>query len=295
MHRKSYIGLDIGKTKVACAMVDSEGKMSGLVTEKTEQRGGKRLVLQCFDVVEKTIRKSGKKPAGIGIGTSGVVRNDGYVDSESDGWLKLPMKKLFEGRFRLPVRVDNDVRAAAIGEHLFGASRGFRSSVFVIVGTGMGMCAINDGKIARGSHGLAGHIGRLVLIENEERQIEHFYSGRGLEGRALREMRKNVSAEEIFEMAARGDKDMGRLVDEATSAAGATVAWIQNTIDPDIIVFGGSVAMKQKNFVAEAKRKAEKNLAAYMRAAGLSGLNVVKSRLSGNAGVLGAAGLFMAR
>lgn len=104
--------------------------------------------------------------AAIGIAAAGQIHPDtqAVVYAPNLNWRDVPLKTRIEARFVLPVRVENDVRAAAWGEFRFGAGRGARSLVAVFVGTGVGSGAILGGRLWRGASNAAGEIGHTQVV-----------------------------------------------------------------------------------------------------------------------------------
>ena len=85
------------------------------------------------------------------------------------GFADLPLRRMLEERFGLPVRLENDGIAAAIGEWRFGAGRGFDNVLYVTVSTGIGAGVISEGRVLRGRRGLAGHAGHMTIVRDGDR------------------------------------------------------------------------------------------------------------------------------
>ena len=108
-----YIGLDIGKTKVAAGIVTGQGKVLFKTQVPTEiEKGGEAIVNQCRHLIRHMLSSSNVKPKGIGIGSSGVVNPKRGVIVSSGSipeWHDIRIKDWFEQEFKIPVAVDNDV------------------------------------------------------------------------------------------------------------------------------------------------------------------------------------------
>jgi len=289
----TYIGIDVGKTKVAIGLVNHNGNViSSYSAPRSEIKDPEAILQYCFNTIEGIIKNSKEKPKAIGIGTLGVVDPSKGVVIKSSVWVNFNMAEIFEKRFGLRTYVTNDVRAAALGEYMFGSSRGSQLSVYLTISTGVSFCTIENGNIVNGSHFIAGQIGPLKIYENGS-TLESKFSGRGIEEYAADLSKRAASTEEVFKLAYKDSASPhSKVVKEAVHNAAAAVAIIQNTVDPDIIVVGGSVANNQPKFIEEVKVQAEKILGPYI-VQFPKGLNIVHSSLGKDSGVIGAACLAM--
>ena len=288
-----YIGLDIGKTKVATCILTTQGKIlfRSQVPTKIEE-GGKAIVNQCRSLIRRMLSSSEVEPRGIGIGSSGVVdHKQGIILSSGSipGWHDIRIKDLFEEEFRIPVAIDNDVYVSALGEHFFGAGRGVDTSVFLVISTGVGFGVIKNGKVWRGSHNLAGQIAHLQMF-GRGKTVNEMFSGRGISQRGSKLLGRYVSTDDVFELALTGNDKAEKVIKEAMESAALTLAWIQNTIDPDIFIIGGGVALNEKNFINKIHSRAEQILVRYKTK--LEKLNVAFPKLGIDAGLIGTVALF---
>jgi len=162
------IGIDLGGTSVKAGVVSANGEILYQVKLPTLADEGpfvvRRQILQA--VHDLLHRYPGEKIAGIGIGAPGMVSLDGEsvkAPPNFADWHDYRLKEAIKSSVGLPVELENDANAAAIGEARFGAGRGHKNFVFVIWGTGVGGGIILDGQIFRGAHGGAGEIGHTTI------------------------------------------------------------------------------------------------------------------------------------
>jgi len=293
----TYIGLDIGKTKIAAGLVTRHGKVLLKNQVPTDiEKGGEAILVQCRELVMQILNSSNVKPEGIGIGSSGVVEPEkGIIVSSGSipGWRDIKIRDRFEEEFRIPVAVDNDVHVAALGEHLFGAGKGVNTSVFMVISTGIGFSIVKDGSIWRGSHNLAGQIAHLPMFDRKK-TVNDVFSGKGISDRASELLGRFVATDNVFELASKGNADAKHVLDEAIEGAASTIAWIQNTIDPDVFIIGGGVALGETDFLERLRLRTEEFLVKY-RAQLPEGLNITLSRLGADAGLVGCVALFAKR
>jgi glucokinase len=166
MSNARAIGIDIGGTSLRAALVDTSGQI--LAREETAtlaQAGPQAVVQQIADLVAKIA------PDRTGITAAGIS-SPGPIDTERGvalgvptlaGWSDIPIASMIQTALNLPVRLENDAIAAAIGEWKFGAGQGLSHLVYVTVSTGIGGGVIADGKVLRGRMGMAGHIGHMTV------------------------------------------------------------------------------------------------------------------------------------
>ena len=164
---RQWIGLDVGGTKIEGVAVNYFGDVLGRVLLLTDANSAEQAVESIAHALEMTLKAAGDNPsqvAGVGLGIPGKVE-DGVVSLAVN--LKLeryPLAEVLEKRFHVPVYLENDVRAAALGAYDWVCKQYQVSSmVYLSLGTGISAGLILDGKLYRGSGGMAGEIGHAVL------------------------------------------------------------------------------------------------------------------------------------
>lgn len=161
--------IDIGGTEIKGALIHQETmdiqKIPTLSTQADD--GAQRIVERIIEHVK------GYDFDGIGIATAGQVNiKDGsirYANPNIPGYTGTPLKQIFEDHFEVPVFVENDVNAAALGELHFGAGKDGKAQDFlcITVGTGVGGAIIHEGQLHRGFYGGAGEFGHLITHAEE--------------------------------------------------------------------------------------------------------------------------------
>ncbi len=110
--------------------------------------------------------------AGIGIGAPGPLNaRTGVVFDPPNlpGWNGVPLRDLFSEEFHIPIFVENDANAGALGEYMFGAGQGYREVVYLTISTGIGGGVISGGRILNGATGIAGELGHITIDWQGER------------------------------------------------------------------------------------------------------------------------------
>lgn len=184
------------------------------------------------------------------IGAPGMTDMERGVVLEAanlDGWIDVPAREMFQKALGgAPVVVDNDVNLAAVGEHWRGGARRVSNFVFVSMGTGIGAGIIIDGRIHRGHRWHAGEISHLNVDFREWESdfgaagYLESYLGAPPRTRAKRAPRRN-----------RGEFDA-----DAVARLGAAIANVATVIDPELIIFGGRVALAQPGLLTRVRRVA---------------------------------------
>lgn len=271
------IGVDLGGTNVRAGLV-KRGEVADWSARPITSRGDEETVLT--EIMDTIGAVFGPGVAGIGIGVPSVVdvaRGIVYAVENIPSWQAVPLKAILERRFEVPVFVNNDANCFAAGELHFGAGRGYRDLVGLIVGTGMGAGIVAGGRLYCGRNCGAGEVG---TIPYKEKTIEYYCSGQffqrefGVDGRAL------------YERACAGDEDAKQKLAAFGEDFGHAIMTVLYAYDPEIIVLGGSVSKAYPFFEAQMRKKLESY--AYQHA--LENLVIAQSENPGIA-VLGAAAL----
>jgi glucokinase len=170
------IGVDIGGTSVKLGLVDSKGRILARETFKSGRTSGRAEILDglcaCVGRLAAEARRRKLRLAGVGIGAPGpidVERGLVYFFPNLPGWKNTPLRKILEKKLRMPVRLDNDANAMALGEFTFGAGKGVSNGIALTLGTGVGGGLVFGGKLFHGPAYSAAEIGHLVINENGPR------------------------------------------------------------------------------------------------------------------------------
>ena len=267
------VGVDLGGTKIAAALVDADGALLGPVSRTpTPAREGPRAVLDAVaslvtGVVEAGARTGpGARPAptAVGIGSAGIIDAErGVVVSATDaitGWPGTDIAGGVAGRLLAAgaaprdvlVHVDNDVNAYAAGEAWIGAGAGAASLLMVAVGTGVGGAVVLDGRIHHGARFLAGEMGHMPsgpagaepCTCGRPGHLQAVAAGPQI-ARRYREATgaTGVSgAQGVERLADAGDTVARRVYREAAVALGEAIAAVVTVLDPERVIVSGGLA-----------------------------------------------------
>lgn len=264
------VGVDLGGTTVRTVVMEDDDRR-GQADLKTPTQGDRTLVLDVVTAaVQDALDDAGTsldEVAAVGIGTPGVVI-DGTVGGASslpDWYDRFGLADLAQAKLGRPVRVANDVTAAAVGEHHAGAGKGTDHLLVVFVGTGVGAGLILNGQPYEGGVGGAGEFGHTVVVRDGavcpcgRRGCVEAYAGRRAMAFAAEravaagrtsilfgvqdELGENRPSAAVFKAAFdRGDELAADLIDEAIAALGVGIASAVNLLDVDAVVVGGGLS-----------------------------------------------------
>ncbi len=265
------VGVDLGGAAISVLVLDEGDERLGGATMKTPPVGGERTqVLEVMEAaVHAAVDDAGVSLAdvdAVGVGTPGVVI-DGTVGHASSvpGWQeRFSLREGFEGRVDKPVRVVNDVTAAAVAEHRMGAGVGNDELFVVYLGTGVGGGLILGGEPYEGAFGGAGEFGHTVVEVGgavcpcgRRGCIEAYASRRSLEMAVERAVNSGtdtvapalvekhgggrLTAAILREALDLGDPLIADLLDQGVDALGAGIASAVNLLDVEVVVIGGAI------------------------------------------------------
>jgi glucokinase len=304
------LAIDIGGTKMACALVDTAGELLGsrrITTPRTLD--AEALFAPLEHACRSLLEASPAEVTAIGVGCGGPMRYPEGVVSPLNipGWRDFPLRDRLSAAFSLPCRVDNDAKALAIGERWRGAGHGSDNMLGMVVSTGVGGGVILDGRLLHGFGGNAGHIGHIVVWPDgplcgcgTRGCVEGVASGSGLvrrlatalaEGAPTTSLTRAATAEDIATAARAGDMLAQELYRTAGEAVGRGIASAAALLDLELVVIGGSIALHAWDLLGpplEAELRASAHLD-FTR-----DLKLVHAELGDQAGLFGAAQLALA-
>jgi len=307
------IGLDLGGTYIKIGLVTEEGKIIKKGQFPTKAEEGKREVI--ISQMEKAIDfvSSGnlKGIEGIGIGTPGLVDNNGKVYDAPNlpGWNNLPLKKIFEKKYKIQIVVENDVNSITWGEYLFGAGKGCTTIICITLGTGLGGGIVHNGKLLRGAKYSAMEIGHIPIDYKGPKCncgnygcIERFVGRDYIVERAVKAIKKGEKTL-IFKMAnwdlkkitpklisqayKKGDKIAENIWLDVGECLGAMFSGLVNLFNPEKIIIGGGISQVGKILFDTVTKNIKKRAMPKLT----ENLKVVPAGLGIDAGIISGASL----
>ncbi|MBC7320857.1 ROK family transcriptional regulator [bacterium] len=262
------IGVDIGPRIVRIGTSDLLGHLSNIETFQYDNQLGENLLEILIERLK--FLKEDHNILGIGIGIPGLVDSiSGELKfSPNLGWKNLKIAKPISDVLGLPVIVENNVKAMALGEKWFGKGKKSNNFVLVYVSLGIGAGIIIDGKIYRGAHNGAGELGHTVVSEDGEvcncgkrGCLETFASARAIVKRF-----KGVPGDEDSDISEirvaleKGDTKALEIVEKAGHYLGAGISNLVNMFDPEMIILSGRVVRLGKALLEPMRKSLESRL-----------------------------------
>jgi glucokinase-like ROK family protein len=207
----------------------------------------------------------GLRPLGIGVGVPGMVdvRQGKLIFAPNLHWNNVPLRLIWSQRFNLPVFVENEANAAALGEFYFGAAQGVNNFIYLSAGIGLGAGIVLDGMLFRGSRGYAGEVGHMTIVPDGElcgcgkRGCWETQVGpRAVLGRVRVTLKsgtpsvlgdlvggdlERITFESVIQAADQGDAVALGALQEVGVQLGIGVANLVNVFNPELIVLGGAL------------------------------------------------------
>ncbi len=322
--RRAAIGIDIGGTNIKLGLVDEKGKVllrGTFLTKYIRNNSSSRpytrseflsKLVTHVEILRIEARTRKLTLAGVGIGAPGpinVERGFVYFFPNIPGWINTPLKSILESKLKMPVFVDNDANAMALGEFYFGAGRGAKSMIALTLGTGVGGGLVIDGKLFHGQSFSAAELGHMSVDPNGPRCacgnrgcIETFVGNsyfvkevrasleagqKSLLNRWIKKEGKALSPKLVQEAARAGDVYSRAQWKKTGGRLGTFLAGLVNILNPERIVVGGGIAMGGDLVLAPVRAALKKK--AFPIASRF--VKVVPAVLGNDAGLVGAAAL----
>lgn len=268
--KKNILALDFGGTKLTSAIVDVEtGLILNCYRAKVETGwGAKEAISKMIEMAKKlTVGLNIVHVYAVGISFGGPISSDGTKVLKSQhisGWSNLPLVKIIQDEFNLPVFLGNDANVAALGEWKFGSGKDSRVMLYIQISTGIGAGIILNGKIFTGC-GLAGEFGHMT-VENggltcacgKRGCLESYSAGWAISKRGKEEYRElykhstmldlsennlnNIDARLIFKAYRKNDDIAKKIVSKSMEYFGIAISHAICLFDPDRIVLGGGIS-----------------------------------------------------
>jgi glucokinase len=310
--RTSYaVGVDVGGTRIAAGLVERKGRIVKEAKSLTPKTGPFAIVdtiIELAEEVQTSVQPS--EVAGIGIGLPAQID---FLKQSVEFCTNLPLagvdvRALVMTRTRQEVTVDNDGNLAALGEYRWGVGKDSRDFLMITLGTGVGGGMFVDGEPYRGSRGMAGEIGHMVVdldgppcpcggtghieafigrpaLARQGREAARGQSGQAILDEAGGEI-DDITAEAVLRAALAGDETALRIMHDAGDVLGRGLVGIVNLLNPHLIAIGGGIGESADFLVDQARAAIDAEALAGRR-----DVAIVQAELGNDAGVLGAAAL----
>ena len=302
---KLAIAIDLGGTLARAALVDRSGKILKRASVPTAAKIGPPVVMEQLIGLAREVSADVPRAAlaGAGVSSPGPLDADRGVTYKLptiEGFLDFPIVQTLHDALQVPVALENDGLAAALGEWRHGAGRGRNHFVYVTVSTGIGGGIVCDGRMLRGRMGMAGHIGHMIIVRDGDvcgcgnpGCWEAYASGTSFARRAraraagaatsLGANGAEIDARAVFAAAEKGDALAKELVAEQADFLGIGMVSLAHLYSPELIIMGGGVASNFELLLPGILARFQRDAMPAFRE-----IEFVRAELGENSGLIGA-------
>ncbi|MDQ0279393.1 putative NBD/HSP70 family sugar kinase [Arthrobacter silviterrae] len=264
------VGLDVGVAKTTAVVADLRGAILGRATEifgDFTAPAAERLDTM-GKAVQSALESAGAGQDAVlvaGVGIAAPVDDDGGIPRSQAFWenFDIGVSEYLQERYGWTVLLGNDANLAAMAEHWMGTGEGVGDLAVMLAGERIGFGLMSSGELLHGATGRAGEVGALELVSGVgspdgiaalvrtlateavatgPRATRPGAAARSLLAEFARKDKGGVSAEQVFEAAARGDKTAVSVLDAVARRMGRVIALLATFLDPELVVIGGAVA-----------------------------------------------------
>ena len=310
-----FLGIDLGGTALKIGIADEKGTLRIKQAFDTNVCSDPDSLVDYFGrCAIKVIEKSSLSTTaikGVGVGAPGLVDADTgqllfvtNIQTLNNYYLAPAMERILS----LPVYLDNDANAMALGEYYYGAAEGYTNVIAMTLGTGIGGGLIINGQLYRGSTFSAGELGHMTVETNgkpcncgNRGCIERYVGRDGIVNRFKKYAKQKkakttinrfldngeITPKAIARAARAGDTLSRRVMEETGTYLGIALASYVNILNPEIVVIGGGIANAGTLLLKPAKKEMMKR--AYSIPA--RAVKIVRAKLRNDAGIIGAASI----
>ena len=307
------VGIDIGGTKIAGALVDESGVILKELRVPSPIDDSSQMIEAIGSVIDQLTRQS--QVIGVGVAAAGFLSVDREVMYHAPNiaaWRNEPLKSRIESKTSYPVLLENDANAAGWAEFRFGAGKDVQSMIMLTIGTGVGGAIISDGRLLKGGFGIGGELGHVLSVPGGRtcgcglkgcletyasgtalllaaRKLASSDSSKGERLKALAAADAELSGEMVYQAIMENDPGASELIVELGTYLGTALGSVfVPVLDPELAVIGGGVSAVGDKLMDPIRESFEKSLPAkgYRPE-----LKVVKAAFLNQAGLIGAADL----
>lgn len=299
------VGVEVGARTMTAVVADLAGTVEVHRESPSDMESGSAALTRSFrGLLGEVLEEAGGGLLGIGLSfPAPLLSSRGMVFSPPSypGWGEMSPEEVIGDAHGLPVVIDNDANAAAVGEYLFGAGRGAKSMFYVALNRGVGGALVIDGELHRGAVGGAGEIGHTLIDLAGPRCgcgnhgcLEAFAGRKAIAERAARAMPPENGADrihthEVIEAALAGDEVALGVISETGRYVGVGLSNVVNMFDPEVLIVGGSTMAAGRLLLDPAIQVARERAVPGMA----DHVSIVAGDLGEDAGPVGAASLVL--
>lgn len=253
-----FIGVDIGGTNIRACVIDEGNNIVDKFKIKNEvSEGPTKNIDNLYKEINKRWQAYNIKSLGVACPGPLDLKNGIIINPPNlIGWENFQIKDYMSEKFKLPVIVNNDANVAGYGEAMVGVAKECESVYYITLSTGVGGGFIYKNEIVNGFNNVAAEINNMII--NEDTYSHSGLNKGGLEGQcsgtnisrlANSKLHQQISTKDVFDRAHLGDKICKDVIDNWVLNISKAISNIIVTVDPEVIVLGGSVILNNAKYL----------------------------------------------
>ncbi|OGO12867.1 MAG: hypothetical protein A2Y53_07400 [Chloroflexi bacterium RBG_16_47_49] len=303
---RNYIVADVGGTHIRAACFQTQSQVPTIV-KRIHTKGSDPPHERLINLIDSIIPND-EQIAAITIAAPGPLDPfEGIIFEAPNipGWTNLPLKKLVQDHFNVPVAIGNDANLAALGEWRFGAGVGHRHLLYITVSTGIGGGVIIDNQLLLGAHGLAAELGHITVIPDgplcgcgKRGHLEAVTSGPAIARWAEQEISQGIpsslplnrplTAKDVSNAAIHGDELAQAALARGGTYLGIAIADYLHVFNPSMVIIGGGVSQSGESFFGPLRSAMSEHVLSKKY---LEDVTLTTSALGDDVGLMGALAL----
>lgn len=253
-----YIGIDIGGTNLRASILDEKYNIIDKFKMENRVNLGPEVNIRnlCNEIKNRWLQY---KIISIGVASPGPLNlKEGIIINPPNliGWENFHIKKFIGDYFDLPIVINNDANVAGYSEAKIGVGKNAESVYYITLSTGVGGGFIYKGEIVNGFNSVAAELNNMII--NEDTYSHSGLNKGGVEGQcsgvsiariATERLNKKMSTKDVFKLAKEGNRECKEILNQWVINISKAIANIIVTVDPEIIVLGGSVILHNQEYL----------------------------------------------
>ena len=253
-----FIGVDIGGTNIRACIIDEGNNIVDKFKIKTEvSEGPTKNIDNLYNEINKRWQSYNIKSLGVACPGPLDLKNGIIINPPNlIGWENFQIRDYMREKFKLPVIVNNDANVAGYGEAMVGVAKECESVYYITLSTGVGGGFIYKNEIINGFNNVAAEINNMIINEDtyshnglNKGSLEGQCSGTNISRLANSKLHQQISTKDVFDRAHLGDKICKDVIDNWVLNISKAISNIIVTVDPEVIVLGGSVILNNAKYL----------------------------------------------
>ncbi|NOU96373.1 ROK family protein [Paenibacillus sp. LMG 31456] len=297
------VGVDLGVSQISAVLTDLKGEIIEEYQTAHNNESIDSVISKLIACIRETIQRAPDSPygvVGIGIGIPGISDDQGNVlFAPNLGWQDVPLQQRVEQEFEIPVVIDNEANAGAVGEKQFGSGKNVSHLIYVSISSGIGTGVIIKEELYRGVSGFSGEMGHLSIELNGRACRcgnvgcwELYASEQALVDEARKQWNDpSVDLKSLAQRASNGEQGAIELIQQTGRYLGIGLVNVINCFNPELIIIGGSIVSAKEWLLPPILSMMKQRSLPFPRAQ----LSIVFTELEGRSTLLGAASFAISR